>query len=158
MVVHCRTQHNWVKACGMGWEVGKVQTLFQGNHKKYFIVRLHTIEAPKQPVDDWMLRRAKEQDAEEDERLGIVDANQHMLDKSLWMRRTWWLREFTGKNMTMIVKKSWRPSKEEEGLQLIWRSVGGVLDTCVDGVIEELEVDIVVGEGKDVFNWLCPSH
>jgi hypothetical protein len=55
MVVHCRTQHNWVKACGMGWEVGKVQTLFQGNHKKYFIVRLHTIEAPKQPVDDWML-------------------------------------------------------------------------------------------------------
>ena len=33
-----------------------------------------------------------------------------------------------------IVKNSWRPTKDEAGLQLIWKSIDRVLDTCVDGV------------------------
>lgn len=52
-----------------------------------------------------------------------------MVDNSPWMRRTGWLREFAGKDMATIVKKSLKPTKEEEGLQLIWRSVGRVLDS-----------------------------
>ena len=38
--------------------------------------------------------------------------------------------------MDAIVNKSWRPTKEEVVLQLIWRSVSRVLDTCVDGVTD----------------------
>src|SRR5277367_6379304 len=83
-----------------------------------------------------MLSKAKQEDLEEDEQLGIVDANQHMVDKSPWMRRTGWLREFGGKDKVMIVKKSWRQMKNEEALQVIWRSVSRVLDTCVNGVVD----------------------
>ena len=53
----------------------------------------------------------------------IVDMNQHMVDKSPWMRRTEWQLEFAGKDMATIVNKSRRPTKDEEGLQLTWRSV-----------------------------------
>jgi hypothetical protein len=83
-----------------------------------------------------MIDRAKEMDKEKDEQLGIVDIDQHMVDKSPWMRRTGWLREFAGKDMVTIVKKSWKPTKDEAWLQLIWKSVGRVLDTCVDGVTD----------------------
>jgi len=80
------------------------------------------------------LAEASAKDKAEDELLGVVDANQHMVDKSPWMRRTGWVREFAGKDMATIIKKSWRPMKDEAGLQLIWKSIDWVLDTCVDGV------------------------
>jgi len=54
MVTHCRTQHNWAKAQGMGWEARKVQTVFQGIHKKYFVVTLDAIEPPRESVDEWI--------------------------------------------------------------------------------------------------------
>ena len=83
-----------------------------------------------------MLEEAKRKDTEEDERLSVVDADQHLVDKSPWMRRTEWPRQFTGKDMATIVKNSLRPTKEEVGLQLIWRNIDRVLDTCVDGVTD----------------------
>jgi len=86
-----------------------------------------------------MLNEAKRMDAEEDERLEIVDVDQHMVDKSPWMRRTGWLGEFAGKDIGAIVKKSWRSMKDEEEVQLIWKSVGRVLDSCVDGVTDSME-------------------
>jgi hypothetical protein len=118
-----------------------VQTFFAGNGRKYFVVTpVHergdggrTSSAIDRLVEA-LLEEAKRKDAAEDERLGIVDTDQHTVDKSPWMRRTGWLREFAGKDMAMIIKKSLRPTKDEAGLQLIWRSVGSVLDTCMDGV------------------------
>ena len=68
---------------------------------------------------DGLLTKVRQQDLEEDEQLGMVDANQQMVDKSPWMRRMGWLREFARKDMMTIIKKSWRPTKDEEGLQLI---------------------------------------
>ena len=81
-----------------------------------------------------LLTEAVDKDKEEDRQLSVADRDQYMVDKSPWMRRTGWLREFAGKDIVTIVKKSWRPTKDEAGLQLIWKSVDRVLDTCVDGV------------------------
>ena len=86
-----------------------------------------------------MLDEAKGIDAAEEERLGIVDTDQYMVDKLPWMQRTSWLQEFAEKDMGAIVKKSWRPMKNEAELQLIWKSVGRVLDTCVEGVTDCVE-------------------
>jgi hypothetical protein len=83
-----------------------------------------------------MLEEAKRKDTEEDERLSVVDANQHLVDKSPWMRRTEWPRQFTGKDMATIVKNSRRTTEEEAGLQLIWTSIDRVLHTCVNGVMD----------------------
>ena len=156
MQEHCRVEHKWVKSTGQRWRSkniqtffqgaetffqGDIQTFFQGADRRYFVVTCATKEdrAAVCMMDDWItgiLEEAKEKDAKEDEMLGIVDLNQHTVDKSPWMRRTGWLREFSGKDMDAIVKKSWRPAKEEAGLQLIWKSVGRVLDTCVGGVVD----------------------
>ena len=66
--------------------------------------------------------------------MGIVDANQHMVDKSPWMRRTRWLREFAGKDMNAIVKKNQKLTKDEQELLVIWKSVGRLMDRGVNGV------------------------
>ena len=139
MIQHCKTKHSWIKARGSKWSIHKVQTFFINNMSRYFVVEPKMEREQMSTIDrliDGLLIEATMKDKEEDELLGIVDADQHMIDKSPWMRRTGWLREFAGKNMVMIVKKSWRPLKNEEALQVIWRSVGRVLDTCVNGVVD----------------------
>ena len=142
MLLHMRTTHQWVKEKGLQWEARKVQTWFHGPNHKYFVVTPQITEgsasaSPLRLIDGWidqLLAEASAKDKAENELLGVVDANQHMVDKSPWMRRTGWLREFAGKDMATIIKKSWRPMKDEAGLQLIWKSIDRVLDTCVDGV------------------------
>jgi len=132
-----------VTGLGKRWDTCKVQTFFASDKCKYFVVANLTQDGRTwELIDcfiDAILKDVKGKDAEEDKRLGIVDSDQHMVDKSPWMRRTGWLQEVAGKDMSTIVKKSWTPLKEEEGLQLIWRSVGRVLDTCVDGVTNCVE-------------------
>jgi hypothetical protein len=146
MEKHCTRNHGWKRAQGSRWQQRKVHTFFKSDKKKYFVVT-PIVEQPGPEssgatLDDCikaLLNKVESIDVEEDKQLGIVDANQHMVDKSPWIRRTGWLREFAGKDMATIVKKSWRLTKDEEGLQLIWRSVGRVLDTCVDGVTDCVE-------------------
>ena len=163
MEEHCKVEHKWVIRLGKRWDSCKVQTFFVSNKRKYFVVADLTDDdaTDDDATDDGMsdddvtdsermsgsidhfidaiLKDAENKDVEENEQLGLVDINQHMVDKSPWMRRTGWLWEFAGKDMGAIVKKSWRPTKEEQGLQLIWRSIGRVLDTCVDGVTDCVE-------------------
>src|SRR5947207_14400831 len=56
------------------------------------------------------------------------------MDKSPWMRRTRWLRDFAGRGMNEIVKKSWKSTKEEASLRGIWKSVKRVMNRCEKGV------------------------
>jgi len=56
------------------------------------IVEASTLQS--ESINDWideLLVEASAKDKAEDELLGIVDADQHMVDKSPWMRRTGWL-------------------------------------------------------------------
>ena len=128
MKEHCKREHGWMKRVGQQWVGRKVQTWFNGPNRRYFVVTTQIAEAStpqSQLINDWideLLAEASAKDKAEDELLGVVDADQHMVDKSPWMRRTGWLWEFAEKDMVTIVKNSWRPTKEELGLQLIWRS------------------------------------
>jgi len=140
MILHCKTEHRWIKVKGQRWKERKVQTFFPSNKRRYFVVVEPGTEQDQLPTIDRLiealLTEGVDKDKEEDEQLGMVDRDQYMVDKSPWMRRTGWLREFGGKDMATIVKKSWRPTKDEAWLQSIWKSVGRVLDTCVDGVAD----------------------
>ena len=80
MVLHHKRKHGWVKVHGRRWRLGKVQTFFAGNGRKYFVVTpMHergdggcTPSAIDRLVEA-LLEEAKQKDAAEDERLGIVD-------------------------------------------------------------------------------------
>src|SRR5277367_5813249 len=112
MEKHCNSEHGWIKADGRRWQEQSVQTFFKSDECKYFVV-IKPMEGEREGVgtiDHFitaMLEEAKGKDAEEDERLDVVDTDQHMVDKSPWMRRTGWLREFARKDMMTMVKKSW---------------------------------------------------
>lgn len=66
--------------------------------------------------------------------MGLIEANQYMVEKSPWMRRTGWLREFAGKDMNVIVGMSEKPTKDEPASQVVWTSVMRLMNNCVDGV------------------------
>jgi hypothetical protein len=118
-----------------------VQTFFKSDKTKYFVVTLSKARQDVRSTESEMeghikvlLEGAEVMNAEEDKRLGLIEANQYIVDKSPWMRRTGWLREFAGKDMNVIVGKSKKPTKEEPGLQVVWRSVMRLINDCVDGV------------------------
>jgi hypothetical protein len=69
-----------------------------------------------------------------DEQLGLIETDQYMVDKSPWMRRTDWLREFAGKDMNVIVGKSKKPTQDEAALRVVWASVTRLMNHCVEGV------------------------
>jgi len=58
------------------------------------------------------------------------------LDKTPWMRRTRWAKEFVGKDMTVVAKRSQKPTKDEQELHSVWQSVHRVLNQCVAGVTD----------------------
>src|SRR5277367_3646536 len=104
MTEHCRKQHKKGKADSGRWGECPIQTFHPKNQGGYFIVARPQDEGTQGTnvslIDDCitaMLEDAKRMDAEENEQVAIVDENQYTVDKSSWMRRTDWLREFAGK-------------------------------------------------------------
>jgi hypothetical protein len=72
-----------------------VQTFFKSDKTKYFvvtpIVERRGLEPSGRMVEDCikgLLEEAEIMDVAEDEQLGVIWANQYMVDKSPWMRRT----------------------------------------------------------------------
>ena len=99
---------------GQNRRQAEVQTFFASDGCHYFVVTAMCQQDKRGltplTIDylvEAMLEEARQKDMEEDEQLGIVDMDQHMVDRSPWMD---WQREFTGKDMVTIVKKSWRPT------------------------------------------------
>ena len=95
MMKHCQKEFKWTTAQRKKWNLCKVQTFLPKNQGEYFVVSQMEDEVDQRTEVDSvdksiaaMIDRAKEMDEEEDERLGIVDIDQHMVDKSPWMRRT----------------------------------------------------------------------
>jgi hypothetical protein len=98
MAKHCQKEFKWTVKDGKRWNECTVQTFLPKNQGHHFIVSQMEDEVDQgtdvSSVDKFitaMLNAAKEVDKQEDEQLGIVDADQHMVDKSPWMRQTGWL-------------------------------------------------------------------
>ena len=80
-----------------------------------------------------LLAEAKGLDKVEELQLEMVDQEQNMVDKTPWMRRTGWAKEFAGRDMAAVGKRSQKPTKDEQELHSVWQSVHRVLNQCVAG-------------------------
>jgi superfamily II DNA helicase RecQ len=138
---HCTVQHKWIHAHGPRWQTCYVQTFFQGPARNYFVVAPVNMEEGMETQDmttdqciQVMLDKAKEKDIEEGKETGVMDENYHAVDKTPWMRRTGWLRDFASRNMKVVAHLSQKPEKDEPELELIWRSVERVISRSMGGV------------------------
>jgi len=138
---HANQEHGWVKKQGRQWDIKPVQTFFINNKTRYFIVA----SAEEQRVTPYstagivnpiklLLDEADRLDQEERKKQCIIDEDQVLVDLTPWLRKTRWPIYFAGKDLVSIARISHLPSREEESLKIVCKSIDRIFWRCIEGI------------------------
>src|SRR6266480_1781661 len=73
-------------------------------------------------------------DQEERKKQCIIDEDQRLVDLTPWLRKTRWPIYFAGKDLVSIARMSYLPSREEESLKIVCKSIDRIFWRCTEGI------------------------